>query len=294
MTTTHAIQLVARGPRVVREEGNIASQELVPFVRYVLRRDEEYVDDARLFPAARANARELTVQYEADHRDPFWVAKGPHVHAIFATTSMLSVLYDIAGPRPIVAMPTTELLLVAKASADPRHILEAATHAYAEADDDARLSPMLYALQKDILAPLHLPAEHPLADAVARAHRRLAFDVYNEQKDHYEDNFDELDPIEEAFWASMLDVSGEDKARNWSASVWSEGLDTLLPETELVIFKPESGTPIVVRWEDVFAVLGPDAPPAFDAVDPPRYRAMASRWPSPDQLAALRAASISI
>ena len=294
MTTKHAIQLVARGPRVVRDEGNLPREALVPFVRYVLRRDGEYVDDARHFPAARANARELTVEYEADHRDPFWIAKGPHVHAIFAAPSMMAVLYEIAGPRPILAMPTTELLLVAKASADPRHLLEAATHAYTEADDDDRLSPMLYVLQKDVLAPLHLPAEHPLADAVARAHRRLAFDVYNEQKDHYEDNFDELEPIEEAFWASTLDISGKNKARNWTASVWSEGLDTLLPETELVIFKPEGGAPIVVRWEDVFSVLGSDAPPVFDTVDPPRYRALASRWPSADQIAALRAASISI
>ncbi len=125
-----------------------------------------------------------------------------------------------------------------------------------------------------------------------RAHRRLAFEVYNEQKDHYEDAFDELDPIEESFWASVLDVSGEDRTKNWTASVWSEGLATLLPETELVLFTPESGRPLIVRWEDMVTALGDAAPPVFDAVDPVRYRA--NRWPSAIELAALEARSITL
>lgn len=137
------------------------------------------------------------------------------------------------------------------------------------------LTPRLYVCEEGRLRPWEVPRRHPLAPMVARSRILERSLLYEEQK-HLLERFHRSQGREELFVADVL-VVGEDHALQ-SLSAWSEGIETLLPETDLIGFGCEGpecpldpGEIFPCPWSDVLEVAGHLLEPYLD-LRPRRWR----------------------
>ena len=142
-----------------------------------------------------------------------------------------------------------------------------------------------------VVAPLVLPVDHPLAQRLANAKNLLAGTEYKNQKDYLNACFER--DGKDIFVASYGSIRAKNGIER-SYTTWGEGVDSLLPRTELVAL---AGGPIegpgkwsaLVPWEDVARLAGECLEIQTD-LDPPRFRTVA--WPSPDVVAELRSFAV--
>lgn len=126
---------------------------------------------------------------------------------------------------------------------------------------------------------------HPHAAAFRLLEIKTLAGEYGEQQPLLQELFEKRG--EDVFVASYSAVEAE-SGRVFSYSVWSEGVDTLLPETEtLMFYRPEIDQHLAVAWSRAAPIVGALLQP-FD-VYPPRFRAR--EFPSESQLAELREAA---
>jgi hypothetical protein len=93
---------------------------------------------------------------------------------------------------------------------------------------------------------------------------------------------------EDIYVGTFSALSHEASGRKWSYSVWTRGVPTLLPQTDLVMLispREEGGIDELARgrWDDVNRVVGHLM--QVQEEYPPRY--LVTEFPSPDQLAAI-------
>jgi hypothetical protein len=145
------------------------------------------------------------------------------------------------------------------------------------------LSPNLYA-HSDGKWELHVPEDEELKKlSVAMSRQRDGMD-YAQQKGY----LDKLHQKEknEVFVATCQIYKRKDESL-FSRCVWTNGVDALLPETDLVVFMVDLKTKelISVGWKDATAIVGSLMEPQLEMV-PKRYRAR--KFPNAEQLARLR------
>jgi hypothetical protein len=158
-----------------------------------------------------------------------------------------------------------------------------------------KISPALYTLDaSDRVVPLVLDRGHPLADRVRLGHLVLAASEYGIQKEVLDeaasgdaDDADD-DTSDFAFPASFKVFQLKDSS-DVSRASWSEGVTTLLPETDEVslVERPTDPEPrvTVVPWAQLVASLS-DCLAQEPNLEPRRWRTIA--WPDAEAIERLR------
>ena len=191
------------------------------------------------------------------------------------------------GCDPVVMAPTRSRLLAAS-STNPEAMMTMVDLAIRLCHDEGRtVSATMYRYQDG------LPVEYHPAHPGVRA--RLADLRHNFLAEDYATQKSLLDKIHEKtgtdlFVASYQAVTDSESGAISSFAVWTEGVDTLLPDVDLVALvrddgRGQLGVTKVVRWEEMCAAAG--LAPAPEGGYPARYRVKA--FPPPDIVAALEA-----
>ncbi len=193
---------------------------------------------------------------------------------------------DVAGARPVCAMPTPDELFLARgeAPADLVALAKAALERFHDAEEP--LSPVLYAADAEgLVAPLELDEEHPAHGLLARAHASFSAKVYEDQAIVLEAALREREVEALVGDCRVLDLPDGGVA---TVATFVEGIEGLVPRTDLVMLAWQDGDEarfILVTREDLEAVC-PRALVALPDYEPPRFVTL--EFPSPDALGALR------
>ena len=124
-----------------------------------------------------------------------------------------------------------------------------------------------------------VPADHSAYAAVRHASILLAMSSYGPQTEYLRDIARTGDPHP----ASLKGVRS-DSGEEFTATTWTDGVDSLLPQADLVLF-PQDGAPALrIPWDVVAdeASLLPE--PGFH---PARYRV--GTWPAPEVMERMKA-----
>ncbi len=229
--------------------------------------------------------------YDPDAGYPIWyIARDDDYQSSrLALPGFLASFRDRVEGNPIAIIPERSTLIVS-GDGRPEAIARLARTAEAEFNASPRsISPAVYTVgMGGAIEPLCLPVDHEHGRLIERGHRLLAATSYAEQKHALEQQFEREET--DIFVASAGLISNKDngETRTWSAM--PEGVDTLLPETDLVAFGGgQEDTVVLVPWATVLELAGDclEKDPAFD---PPRWRVR--RWPDDAIVQKLRAAAI--
>jgi hypothetical protein len=180
--------------------------------------------------------------------------------------------------RPLVFVPDHTSLVIAPG--DPSLIDPLYSAMEQRFRDAARpLSPQAYTLDDDG-AVIPFDRVEPMPVAARRARAVLATSQYGAQRESFERQHSD----DGVYLSSILSV---DRGQGpMLISVWGEGVQAALPETDFVSFQHAGGESITVAFADAVAITG--IAPMPD-VHPPRYRT--NGWPDATVLARLAQAA---
>jgi hypothetical protein len=188
------------------------------------------------------------------------------------------------GSDPVMMIPTRSRF-IATSSANTGALLAMLEFSKSVAAKEGRaVSALMYRFDNGH-AVEYLPADPDVADKLAELKMTYLAEDYAAQKDML-DKLHEKDQID-------IYVAGYQKVRDdrtglvASISIWTENIDTLLPETDLVALgmRDEAGELAgtkIVKWADLKSIGGV---PAADDGYPPRYRVM--QFPGKEKIDAL-------
>ncbi|QNB00623.1 hypothetical protein [Massilia sp. Se16.2.3] len=187
------------------------------------------------------------------------------------------LVHRVAGTQPVAMIPTRGRMLLS-ASRTKEDLLELVRCAGMAIDDEGRrVSTVMYAFI-DGRAERFVPEDEEVARALDDLRRKALQEDYADQK-HLLDQHYEKEGVD-LFVASYMLYKGDDE-RLFSVTVWTEGVETLLPCADRVAFGrlDEGGKGHhagIVGWEQVVAAAGHLMTPEPDTY-PVRYRV--SRFP---------------
>lgn len=285
-----------------------AAQPFVPFVDLGLVVDEDdrmsYVSSTHLaqwgvtledalLHAVRNSAR-LAPPVSDDDGDTYHVDAGDdHESSRLAVPGFLADFKGKVAGLPIAIVPSRSQLWIGGA-ADAEVIALLAERAAREYDAANRsISPALYTVDRTgEVVPFEVDRAHPAYHAVRLGHLKLQVREYDLQKQEL-DAHHEHDGVD-IFVASLNGIIRDDGLPlTWT--LWSDGIDALLPVADLVCFLvPEARSrraapDLFVPFDTVRAVLGESFVPEPD-LRPARFRVRAH--PPADLMARLRAAAV--
>ena len=180
--------------------------------------------------AAIDNLRDATVSH--------FVQIAPGVHAgawddAYETSRILfpDIFYQLqVGGEPLAMMPTRNRLLVASAN-DRDAQLRMLTLAHEMAEEGRIVSALMYRFEQG-KAVEHTPGDAGVLAALEELKRSYLAEDYASQKSLLDEQFDRDGT--DIFVASYQLLRKQDDGRTVSYGVWTESVDTLLPEVELV------------------------------------------------------------
>jgi hypothetical protein len=244
------------------------------------------------FVAATRNAdeyfRDDVEPYDRQAPYPLWhVARDDSYESsrLLVSGWLASFAGKVTG-RPVAIVPHRSALLVG-GDGDERCLRRLVDTAKAEyGATPRRISPALYTVDAaGKVVPFALPAGHPLASDVAVGHAMLALAEYEAQKEALKPRIEE-----DVFIASFKAMKREDGSV-YSFATWTEGVPTLLPETDevLLVADPvEEGQErefLRVAWT-TFVELAGEWLEREEGIHPARWRA--SGWPDEGVMRKLR------
>ncbi|NUR57904.1 MAG: hypothetical protein HOV87_04260 [Catenulispora sp.] len=193
----------------------------------------------------------------------------------------LAALHRSAGARPLAFPAGTGVLLLAYETADPDEIRTRIHDAEREWTESARpICPAPITVDdQGSLVLYEVPADHPAYAAVKHASILLAMSAYGPQTEYLRDVAGTGDP-RPASLKGFRSPSGEE----FTATTWTDGLDSLLPQADLVFF-PQDGAPALrIPWDVVAEEVSLLPEEGFH---PARYRV--SAWPAPEVMERMKA-----
>jgi uncharacterized protein YtpQ (UPF0354 family) len=234
--------------------------------------------------AAKNNLREVTKSFAQLHPSLYVVSHGDAYDASRLILVDLIEQMEVTG-RHVAMIPNRETLIVAGDEDDDAlaGMLKLAEESVAH---ERYITGMAYRLNEGNWESWLPPENHPLynqfrslmLESWARnyANQQQLLDARHERtgKDIYVGTFSAL--------------SHKASGRTWSYSVWTRGVPTLLPQTDLVMFispREEGGIDELARgrWEVVERMVGHLMEDQQEY--PPRY--LVTEFPSPDELTAI-------
>jgi uncharacterized protein YtpQ (UPF0354 family) len=178
------------------------------------------------------------------------------------------------GGDPIVMIPTRGCIMVASANDSAAQLAMIGVARQVVEEEGRQVSSLMYRYQQG-RAIEYAPPEREVAALLAEFRRRTLTGDYASQKEMLEKSHEKSGT--DVFVASYQVLSSKQTGREASFTVWTEDVDTLLPETDLVALVStaeledgRSGPPKLVAWRDLQDVTG-----AFEPVPgryPPRYK----------------------
>lgn len=234
--------------------------------------------------AARINLDEATLA---------WARIGDHFHSSLTGDNYDSsrILLadrirelDLIG-APIAMVPTRDSLLIA-GSEDIVSLTMMLDLADESLQKDPRpLSGIPLRLVDDDWEDWTPPTEHPLFERFHSLAQQFLGGLYGVQKELLNSLHKQQDA--DIFVASFSGIEDPDSGRQRSYCVWGEGVDAMLPETDLILLPTEAdaegqgGPRIGGEWDDVQSVAG-DLMQPVPGLYPPRWRVR--EFPSRQQL----------
>ena len=185
------------------------------------------------------------------------------------------------GGEPVLMIPTRNRLMVASANDRAAQLTMVAMARRLVEDEGRQVSALMYRYAQGRAVEC-LPSDPEVAGALAELRRRTLADDYAGQKEM-------LDKLHQKagadiFVASYQVMSSSQTGREASLTVWTEDVDTLLPEADLVALVStaeledgSAGPPKLVAWRDLQAATG-----AFERL-PERYPARYKPLRFPDK-----------
>lgn len=192
------------------------------------------------------------------------------------------VIHQIGlGGDPLVMIPTRGRLLVASSNDRAAQLAMVGAAGQLVEEEGRQVSALMYRYEQG-RAIEYVPPDPEVAAVLMEFRRRMLADDYAGQKESLDKSYEENGT--DLFVASYQILSSKKTGRETSFSVWTEGVDTVLPETDLVALvstaEQEAGgaePPKLVGWHDLQAALGP-----FERL-PDRYPARYRPVNFPDQ-----------
>ncbi|MEV6216476.1 hypothetical protein [Nocardia sp. NPDC051833] len=254
------------------------------------------VDAEQVFAAARDNLTALSKPGSpAELQILRFVEDGDSYFASWLLVPGWLAGYAGGEARPVAFIAENDSLLVVPD--DPELLVEVFEMIEQQYRDAARpVSPQGYTVDEHgTVVPFDEAGPHPSMPLALRARAGLAATEYSIQTDHLNDVFEEylelpdLD-IAPAYAATVNYEESSDGA--FTSVVWGEGVEYLLPETDVVRFLRRDDNDEVellctVPFPTVVEILGLTPLPT---IEPTRFEAR--HWPDPTALARLRAADI--
>jgi hypothetical protein len=183
----------------------------------------------------------------------------------------------------LVAMvPNRETLLVAGTD-DPAALEGMLTLAEEALQQPRRISGIAFQLDGDQWTPWLPDMKHPLYHKFRKLHVQSIGQDYAEQKSLMEKRYEQTG--ENIFVASFSGMSRPGTEEMTTYCVWSKGVLSLLPRTDLVAFVQQGQQPLLAPWDRVVDVAG-DLMEAT-RLYPERFRV--AEFPTASQLAAMGA-----
>jgi hypothetical protein len=194
----------------------------------------------------------------------------------------LASLASRVGGRPVAFIPDQNTLIVTDDRPDGlAPLFELIEKEYNEAVRS--LSPMAYSVDEHgEMVPYPAPSGHPLAAVIHRAEVLLAASEYSAQQHWLEQTHDDV------HIAAFVVAQRPDQSV-FSCATWTDGVASLLPQTEYVSFTSATEAMFFVPWDVVEREAGLVAVPDLD---PPRFRVAA--WPPDPIVKRLRAAAVEL
>jgi hypothetical protein len=240
---------------------------------------------AEVFAAAHENLASRAPRRDgANHGIVKYVDMGDGYYASLPLLDGWLAAQAPEGGRAVAFIPDRASLLVLPDHPDAVNAMfDAAEKEYRES---ARgVSPQAYTTGADgRLVPYLGPEGHPVREAARRAEVIMSADEYGAQTELLSEQY-EADGVD-IFVAKVL-VAEPQGGPIISATTWSQGIESLIPRAEYIVFVDSGQTPVRVRWDDVAAevLLLPE-----DGFEPPRFRV--GHWPAPDVMDRLRARAV--
>ena len=236
--------------------------------------------------AAMDNLRERTPQQFLDVGDGLLMGEW---HDAYDSSRLLlpDLLYRAcAGGEPLVMVPTRERFLLASSNNVAGQLKMVALADQMAQDEGRHVSANMFGVQHGKIVACQ-PSDTAVAAALLRFQTMLRAHHYKEQKDEW----DQLNQSrgEDIYIACYMTKQEEESEHIITMSAWTQGADTLLPRTGLVVMivPDENGdddNPVtkVLAWNDLLALAGD----LMEEVDcyPVRYRVRA--FPELQRLAA--------
>ena len=180
---------------------------------------------------------------------------------------------DVGG-EPLVMIPTRGCIMVVSANDCAAQLAMIGVARQVVEAEGRPVSALMYRYAQG--RPVeYTPADPQVAALLAEFRRRTLTNDYASQKEMLEKSHDESGT--DIFVASYQVLSSRQSGYEASFTVWTENVDTLLPEADLVALvstadleDDRSGPPKLVAWRDLQEVIG-----AFEPVPgryPPRYK----------------------
>lgn len=151
--------------------------------------------------------------------------------------------------RHVAMVPNRDCLLIT-GSEDPEGLEILATLAQSQMDQEYPLIGMPLALEDGEWVDWLPPKDNPVYPKFHEMYLRWISGEYAEQKEALK-----AEPVEEAFVASFSALQ-EKEGGVVSYSVWSDGVETLLPETDLVFLMRGAGPVATGEWNRVRELAG--------------------------------------
>ncbi len=187
--------------------------------------------------AALDNLRDITVSHFVQ------IAPGVHLGAwddAYETSRILfaDIFYQLqVGGEPLAMMPTRNRLLVASAN-DRDAQLRMLALAHEMAEEGRIVSALMYRFEHG-KAVEHTPDDAEVLASLSELKRSYLAEDYASQKRLLDEQFDRDGT--DVFVASYQLLRKQDDGRTISYGVWTESVDTLLPEVELVALASGGG-----------------------------------------------------
>lgn len=189
----------------------------------------------------------------------------------------LASFADRVGGRPLAFVPdTTGMLVTCEVPDGMAGLFGLVEQEYTDAPRS--MFPVAFTVDDaGNTVPYRVAPGHPAAAAAHRAECLLAAEAYGLQLDVLNAG------LEDGVFAAGLMLAQRPDGSVFTVATWAEGVDSLLPQADYVVFSNDSGS-FFVPWDIVADEVAPLLP--VEGVVPQRFRVRG--WPPPATLQRLR------
>lgn len=229
--------------------------------------------------AACENLKEASVAYSKIGDGFYSAVSGDSYHSSRILLKDQIAEWDVVGDK-VAMVPQRDSLFVTGSEDDVSLKIMLSLTETTIAEQPRPLCPIPLRLVDDEWEDWMVPRSHELYRSYKDLEANFLGGLYADQKSLL-DQLHEKDGVD-IFVASFSGIKKESTGETLSYCLWSKGVDTLLPKTQLLMLGAGQESVSICEWERVFEVVG-DLMELDDDLYPARYRV--TEFPSDAQIA---------